>query len=102
MEKLTKEDIIATISKHKTELEEEFGVKKIYLFGSYAKDEQNEDSDIDFIVDFKVKQKKGAITIFALGAYLKEIFNKEIDIGERHEVKSELKNYILDNNLLKC
>jgi hypothetical protein len=30
-----------------------FGVKKIGLFGSFAKNQQTDDSDIDFIVEFE-------------------------------------------------
>lgn len=38
----------------------EFGFKKIGLFGSYSRDEQTEDSDIDIFVemDFRNSEKK--------------------------------------------
>lgn len=51
----------------------EFGVENLFLFGSYARDEQNKYSDIDFLVDFKFK--KDSKIIFRLGAYL--IFYEE-------------------------
>lgn len=36
---MKREDIISFISEHKAEFEQRFGVKKIGLFGSYARDE---------------------------------------------------------------
>ena len=50
---MKREDIISFISGHKTEFEERFGVKKIGLFGSYARDECREGIDIDIVVELK-------------------------------------------------
>jgi len=36
---------------------EQFGVKRIGLFGSYVKNQQNEESDLDFLVEFKKGKK---------------------------------------------
>lgn len=47
---MKKEDIISFISAHKTEFEQKFGVQKIGLFGSYARGESYEGSDIDIVV----------------------------------------------------
>ncbi len=49
---LTKNEIIRLIKAEKAFLKEKFGVINIGLFGSYAKDQQNLDSDIDFLVEF--------------------------------------------------
>lgn len=48
----TKEDIIATLKTYKPELSK-FGVQTIGLFGSYARNEQSERSDIDLLIDFE-------------------------------------------------
>ena len=44
---LKKEDIIATLQKHKDILNK-YKVKRIGIFGSFVRDEQEEKSDIDF------------------------------------------------------
>lgn len=53
---------------------EKYRVKAIYLFGSYARGEADEDSDLDFLVfggeDFKLTM------IFALAEELREILKK--------------------------
>ena len=49
---LSKNEIIDSIKTEKEFLKKNFGVLSIGLFGSYAKDQQSEDSDIDFLVEF--------------------------------------------------
>lgn len=64
-------NIVAPIAK-------QYGVDKVYLFGSYARGEATENSDLDFRVD------KGMLRgLFALGGMysdLEEKFNKELDL----------------------
>ena len=73
-----KENILQTILFNKTIIKN-YGVKRIGLFGSYARDEQKKDSDIDFLVEF-VKQKKTYKNFIHLNYYLQELFNSEIDL----------------------
>ncbi len=47
---MTKEYILNFLTTHKTEMQETYALTKIGLFGSYASDTANEDSDIDIIV----------------------------------------------------
>ncbi|CAB3287663.1 DNA polymerase beta domain protein region [Methanocaldococcus lauensis] len=75
---LNREVILTTLRKHKNELKN-FGVKRIGLFGSYARNEQKESSDIDFIVEFE----KGKVTYdnyIGLITYLENLFNKKVDL----------------------
>ncbi len=41
------------LESHKTEMNQLFGVKNLALFGSYVRNEQNENSDVDILVEFK-------------------------------------------------
>ncbi len=51
--RLELEDILLKIKGLKPFLKEEFGIEKIAVFGSYAKNEQTEESDLDLLVHFK-------------------------------------------------
>lgn len=51
--KFTKEEIIQIIKKLKEELINQFLIEKIYLFGSFVKNTNNENSDVDFLVVFQ-------------------------------------------------
>lgn len=61
------------------------------LFGSYARGEENEDSDIDVIViggaNFRPKD------IFAFGEELRQITKKEVDAFEIREVNEGTEFY---------
>lgn len=45
-----KTDILNFLREHKKELQTNFGIQEIALFGSCARDEQREDSDIDLLI----------------------------------------------------
>ncbi len=46
------EEIRALLEAHKEYLERKYGVKRIGVFGSYARNEQNAGSDVDILVEF--------------------------------------------------
>ncbi len=50
---MNREIIIDFLSAHKTEFEQNFSLVKIGLFGSYARGENFEDSDIDIVVELR-------------------------------------------------
>lgn len=64
-----------------------YQVKEIYLFGSYARGEANDESDLDFLVfggeNFKLT------LIFSLAEELREAFQKNVDVFEIHEVNQQ-------------
>jgi len=47
----TREEILNLIAKNKPELETRFKVRRLGLFGSYARGEQHAHSDVDILVD---------------------------------------------------
>src|ERR1051325_3520363 len=47
----TKAEILAILRREKPELVRRYGLKKLALFGSYAREDQREDSDVDILVE---------------------------------------------------
>lgn len=86
---LNSKKILEKIEKEKEKLKKK-GVKKIGLFGSYAKDKQKKKSDIDFLVEF---QKITFDNYFYVLNFLKKLFNKKIDLVIERDLKPEL-NYV--------
>lgn len=74
---MNKQSIIASITAEKSYLQEHFGVEEIALFGSYARGEQNSDSDVDILVSIK---KPSYSLLMGLYAYLEKKLNKKVDI----------------------
>lgn len=48
----TKDNILKTLKSNKVKLSE-FGIRNVGLFGSYVRDEQTGNSDIDLLIDFE-------------------------------------------------
>jgi uncharacterized protein len=71
----TKEYIISTISSHKSDLDR-FGVSMVGLFGSYAREEQTEKSDIDLIIEF-IPEQENFDNYMAVCDYLAILFKNE-------------------------
>ena len=46
------EIITEQLRKHKKELSDKYSIKEIGIFGSYARDEEKPDSDIDILIEF--------------------------------------------------
>lgn len=74
---LTKETITKALREKYPYLAAEFGVKRIGLFGSYAKDAANEDSDIDLVVEF---ERPIGFKFIELAEYLERLLGRRVDI----------------------
>ncbi len=72
-----------------------FGVKKIGLFGSYIKNEQKPDSDLDFLIEFE-EGKKTFDNYMDLKFLLENMFNRQVDLVVFEALKPDLKPYILE------
>ena len=57
-----------------------YGLPAVYLFGSYARGEANEDSDVDILVDKTGTTLKGMFTMGGLYNDLAEAVGKPIDL----------------------
>ena len=76
---MKREDIIAFLRSKKPELREKFGVEKIVLFGSYARNEATEESDIDLLVTMHPSFEN----FFSLQDYLEKAFDNKVDLGTK-------------------
>jgi predicted nucleotidyltransferase len=75
----SKNIILSAIRTHKPQLVS-FGVSRIGLFGSYVRNEQKPQSDIDILVDFE-PEKETFDNFMNLYNYLEELFiNEKIEV----------------------
>ena len=70
-----------------------FGVQRLGLFGSYARGEVTETSDIDFVVAF---EKKSFDAYMDLKEFLEGIFQCRVDLVLIDAVKPALRTAIVD------
>jgi len=90
---LTKERILLFLRKSKDFFKKEFDVYAIMLFGSYARDEATEDSDIDILI---ATDKKSFDNRFKLKELLENEFNKKVDLLYRDSVRRFIMRNIKD------
>jgi len=89
---MKKEDILNFLKQHRDILQNQFGVDKIGLFGSYANDKATQKSDIDFYV---VLKRKTLDNMTSLWIYLEKQLNKKVDIIYYHpKLREGLKKQI--------
>lgn len=70
---LNQNDIIKFLDNHYSDLQARFNVSKIGLFGSFARNEQNEESDIE---------------------YLKSTFHRDVELCREKYLKPYIKDYL--------
>lgn len=90
---MTKSQIIDFLSKHKKYIESSYGVTKIGLFGSYARDEAREDSDIDIAVE--IESENSFRIFFSLLYFLENGLKSKIDLGIEHSIKPIAKQTLI-------
>jgi predicted nucleotidyltransferase len=86
-------DIEIIIQKHKKELEEKFGLRKIGIFGSYVRGDQVQDSDIDILVE--IERPMGFIKFIKLENHLSQILDSKVDIVTKKALKPYIGRRIL-------
>ncbi|OQX59924.1 nucleotidyltransferase [candidate division KSB1 bacterium 4484_219] len=92
---LTSEGILRKIEKNMDKIKK-YGVKRIGLFGSYIRNEQKRESDIDILVEFK-KDKKTFDSYMELKFFLEDLFECKVDLVVVEAIKPDLKPYILES-----
>jgi predicted nucleotidyltransferase len=74
---IAKNDIIKELRAHRQYFSLEYGLKRIGLFGSYAANTQNEDSDIDIVAEF---EKPIGLKFIEFAEFLEDLLGKKTDI----------------------
>lgn len=89
---MTQSELLKKLSDAKDVLHEQFGISKFALFGSYARGEATENSDVDIVI--LEMHKKDLTKRLEAKAYLEKTLHKKIDIGYFDSMKTFIKNRI--------
>ena len=89
---MTTNELIVKLNNVKDELKQKFGIEEIALFGSYARGEAREDSDVDIAI-LKSSKKNFFLRMNAID-FLKEHLQKDVDMGYYDSMKTFIKNRI--------
>lgn len=89
-----KQDTVLQLLKQKNaEMERQFGVKSLLLFGSVARDEATAASDVDLLVEFN--RPVGYFGLFALQDYLEKLLGCSVDLGTPDSLKPYIRERVM-------
>ena len=91
---MNKQDILNYLKSQQDKYNNKFGIKFIGLFGSFARDEANEKSDIDILYEIEKDKKLSMFSYLKLISELENIFHKKVDLVRETTLKSQIKNYV--------
>src|SRR5882762_3288379 len=83
--------IIDEIQKNRKKMGQ-FGVRKLGLFGSFARGDASRKSDLDFVVEF---EKKSFDAYMDLKFFLEDLFDRPVDLVLTDGIKPRLRSAIL-------
>lgn len=74
-------------------LKERFGVKRIGIFGSYVKQKQRKESDLDILVEFS--ETPDLFEFIELENFLRKLLKIKVDLATKEALKPLIKKEIL-------
>lgn len=94
---LSSAEIINFLKGNKSFIKDQFHCTEIGLFGSFARNEQTDESDIDILVVFEPNTQNLYNLEKDLKNYLKEQFGREVDICAKKWINPIFKSLVLND-----
>jgi predicted nucleotidyltransferase len=91
--KIFNKDEILEILKKQKNLFNKYQIKTLALFGSTVRNEATQNSDLDFLVEFKTSPTFD--NYMDLKFYLEELFNKPVDLVIKQDLKTIIKEKVM-------
>ena len=92
---MDKVNILTFLQEHKSEFNTKFGIAKIALFGSFARDEATNHSDIDLLVRYVDNPGDVYTNKRNFKEFLQNYFHRNIDVANEKYLKPFVKDAIL-------
>lgn len=94
---MKKNEILAYLKNHKDEFSTKYQISKVALFGSFARDENHADSDIDIAIDTSLSDY---FLLYDFKESLEKAFDTKVDIVRlREKMNPSLKKRILRDGI---
>ena len=79
------DEVIGKIKSQYPYLSSEFGIKRIGVFGSVAKQTDRDQSDIDLLVEF---DRPIGLKFMSLAEYMEKLFGRKVDILTKDGIRN--------------
>lgn len=90
---MKREALLRILTAHEKQLQEQFGVKSLSVFGSVARDEATDASDVDLLVEFD--RPTGYFGLIVLQEHLEGLLGCKVDLGTSRSLKPRLRDRVL-------
>jgi predicted nucleotidyltransferase len=94
---MTLNEVKYKIKEHKVDLEQNFRVKGIGIFGSYVRGDQKDKSDVDVLVEFD--EPVSLLGVVKLENYLSDLLQIKVDLVPQKDIRQELREKILKETI---
>ncbi len=91
---MRREQVLEMLAKS-YDIKRRFSVKNLYLFGSIARGEGQEGSDVDILVEYEPGARVGMFQFVRLRRELSNILRCEVDLATPDSLHKELRDDIL-------
>jgi len=89
---MNRDAVLALLREHLPVLTERFGVQRLRLFGSMARDSAREDSDVDVLVAFDGPAT--ARRYFGVQFYLEDLLGRPVDLVTEKALRERLRSFV--------
>ena len=92
---MTRDEILRKLEENRETIRG-FDVRSLGIFGSYAREEQSEASDMDFLVEF---DRATFDNYFDLKFFLEDLFGRKVDLVIKDTIKPRIRSTILEETV---
>lgn len=89
---MNRSELLDLLRTHKATLARRFGVTELALYGSFARDQGTEVSDVDILVGFD--PPPDLERYFGAQLYLEELLGRRVDLATSGELRAEIRPYV--------
>ena len=89
---MNRDEVLNILRTHKPALSKRFGVTGLALFGSFARDQATERSDVDILVRFD--RPATSKSYFGVQFYIEDILGRGVDLVTDKALRAELRPYV--------
>lgn len=92
-QRVSRQEVLSTLRAQQAVLHARFGVARLALFGSVARDEAEQDSDVDLLVEFD--RPVGLFRFMELQSHLEDLLGCGVDLGTPQSLKPRIRDRVL-------
>ncbi len=89
---MRRDELLNLLTEHRAEIRS-LGAKSLAVFGSFARDEARQDSDVDLLVEFDAPPTFNQF--MDLKFYLEDLSGRRVDLGTSDSIKARVRQRIL-------